>query len=1158
MRAGRISGFGRAAVACTVIFASLAIAAPAGAATVPGAPTGVHATTGDASSMVSWTAPTSNGGSAISSWDIFVTPSGRVIHVTGGSARSATVSALTNGTAYTFKVAARNAVGLGPQSSASAPVTPHVTVSIGDASVWEGTGFPVTTSFAVTLRTGAQEAVSVGYTVTAGSATAGTDYTGPTSGTLSFTAGQTTKFVTQTITGDSTVEPSETFNVALSSPTNAILGDATGLGTIRDDDASSAPSVAVSDATVNEGDSGARSVQLEIRAKANSFPINVNYSMVRGSAEDADFVYTAPQTLQLNGPNTLRTFSVKADLLKEGNEKFGIYVWSATMARLDQRGVVTIVDNDLTAAPSSPLFPTVTTADVWTPPNPLPPGLPGDVIWSVPTSGTVPAGATTRTMLYRSRSTIGDDIAVSGWLTVPTGAPPAGGWPILVWAHWTHGEADNCAPTRSESPSGSSVVPGSTSIPYISDFVAARYVVVASDYEGLGTPGANPYFTSESYAHVLLDSIRAAKKMVPAASNKAVLFGGSEGGIVVTAAAELWPYYAPELTVVGGVGSGGGLAADTTAVLGSLARGSYRGFPLAAVAGMNNAFPAAGIPAYYLTPSGISQLSTAQTYCTVPLVTTYSNTQGLFQPWLTADPLVPPTRSAALQTFEERNSITIRGPAAPMLYVHGRRDNVVLPALLPPFVQRLCDQRATVELRWYDDVHPPLSASKSDVLAWIAARFAGAPAATSCGNIPHAENIPPTVTSIAVADANPTSAASVSWTVTFSEAVTGVSAANFSLSGSAVAGASITSVTGSGTTRTVTANTGPGEGLLGLDLSDTSGIIDGAANPLTGPFSGDAYTIDRTAPVVSSIVVADANPTSAASVSWTVTFSEAVTGVSAANFSLSGSAAAGASISGVSGSDTTWTVTANTGPGDGMLGLDLSDPSGIQDLAGNAATGTFAGNVYTVDKTAPAVSSIALADANPTNAASVSWTVTFSEPVTGVSSANFSLSGSAVAGASITGVTGSGATRTVTADTGPGDGLLGLDLSDSSGIIDGAANPLTGTFSGDPYTMDHAAPSVSSIARADSTPTSGPSVSWTVAFDESVTGVAAPNFSLSGSGSGGASITSVSGSDATWTVTVSTGPTGTLELDLTDPTGIQDLAGNASTATLNGEAYDIQ
>ena len=939
MRAWRVSGVARAVVACCVVFASLAIAAPAGAASVSGAPTGVHATTGDASEVVSWTAPASDGGSAITGYDVFVTPSARVIHVAGNAARSTTVSSLTNGTAYSFTVAARNAVGLGPQSTASVAVTPHVTVSIGDASVWEGTGFPVSASFAVTLRTAAQEAISVAYTVTAGTATAGVDYTGGSSGTLSFAVGQTTKFVTQSVVGDATVEPSETFTVRLSSPTNAILGDATGLGTIRNDDGSPSPNLAVSDATVNEGDSGTRTVQLEIRAKANAFPITVNYSTVRGSAEDADFVATPPQTLQLTGPNTLRAFAIKPDLLKEGDEKFGIYVWSPTLSRLDARGVATIVDNDLTTAPSSPLFPTVTTADVWTPPTPLPAGKPGDVIWSVPTSGQVPAGATTRTMLYRSRSTLGSDIAVSGWLTVPTGTPPAGGWPILAWAHWTHGMADSCAPTRSENPNF---------IPYISDFIAARYVVVASDYEGLGTPGANPYFASESYAHVLLDSIRAAKKIVAGASNRAVLFGGSEGGIVLTAAAELWPYYAPELNVLGGVGSGAGVGPSGAALPASLAGTGNRGLALAAVAGMNNAYPNTGIPAYFLTPSGIAQLSSAQTLCTFPLINAYATTPGLFQPWLAGDPLVPPAKSPALQTFDDRNSLTNRAPAAPMLYVHGTDDTFVPPAFLPPFVQLLCDQRATVELRWYTNGgHMPLTASRLDVLAWIAARFAGTSAATSCGNIPHSENIPPVVSSIVVANANPTNAPSVSWTVTFSEVVTGVTTANFSLSGSAATGASITSVTGSGTTRTVTANTGPGDGLLGLDLSDTSGIVDTAANRLSGTFSGDVYTVDKTAPNVSSIVRADVNPTSAPNVSWTVTFDEGVTGVGSSNFSLSGTGAAGASITSVSGSDTTWTVTASTG-GVGTLGLDLSDPSGIQDPAGNALSGTLAGEAYDI------------------------------------------------------------------------------------------------------------------------------------------------------------------------------------------------------------------
>src|SRR4029079_9209567 len=100
---------------------------------------------------------------------------------------------------------------------------------------------------------------------------------------------------------------------------------------------------------------------------------------------------------------------------------------------------------------------------------------PGDVIWSVPAGSS--ASATTRTMLYRSRSATGDDVAVCGSVTVPTGNAPAGGCPILAWGHWTLGMDDSCAPTRKFTPS--------TTDPYINDFIAARYVLVTSEYAGL-------------------------------------------------------------------------------------------------------------------------------------------------------------------------------------------------------------------------------------------------------------------------------------------------------------------------------------------------------------------------------------------------------------------------------------------------------------------------------------------------------------------------------------------------------------------------------------------------------------------------------------------------------------------------------------------------
>src|SRR4029079_1658789 len=124
---------------------------------------------------------------------------------------------------------------------------------------------------------------------------------------------------------------------------------------------------------------------------------------------------------------------------------------------------------------------------------------------------------------------------------------------------------------------------------------------------------------------------------------------------------------------------------------------------------------------------------------------------------------------------------------------------------------------------------------------------------------------------------------------------------------------SITGVTGSGTTRTVTASTGTGDGDLGLNLSDTSGIIDAAANRMPATFPGSAYTIDKTAPTVVSIVRSSSNPTKAGSVTWTVAFDETVTGVTPANFSLLATGLSGAAITGQTGAGKTRIVTASTG-----------------------------------------------------------------------------------------------------------------------------------------------------------------------------------------------------------------------------------------------------
>ncbi len=92
--------------------------------TVPGAPTNVSATTGNASASVSWTAPSSDGGSALTGYTVISNPAGGITAPINGSATSTTVTGLTNGTPYTFTVTATNEVGTGSASSASNSVTP--------------------------------------------------------------------------------------------------------------------------------------------------------------------------------------------------------------------------------------------------------------------------------------------------------------------------------------------------------------------------------------------------------------------------------------------------------------------------------------------------------------------------------------------------------------------------------------------------------------------------------------------------------------------------------------------------------------------------------------------------------------------------------------------------------------------------------------------------------------------------------------------------------------------------------------------------------------------------------------------------------------------------------------------------------------------------
>ena len=138
--------------------------------------------------------------------------------------------------------------------------------------------------------------------------------------------------------------------------------------------------------------------------------------------------------------------------------------------------------------------------------------------------------------------------------------------------------------------------------------------------------------------------------------------------------------------------------------------------------------------------------------------------------------------------------------------------------------------------------------------------------------------------------------------------------------------------------------------------SNASNLVDGDTNGTQDIFVHDRE--DNTAPTVVSITRADPNPTSAASVRFTVTFSEPVTGVDASDFALTTTGSlSGMSVTSVSGSGNTYSVTVSTGTGTGTLRLDVIDNDTIIDAAGNPLGGSGFGNgnftdgeIYTIQK----------------------------------------------------------------------------------------------------------------------------------------------------------------------------------------------------------------
>ena len=216
-------------------------------------------------------------------------------------------------------------------------------LGIGDSIVVEGDSGTTAAVFSVTLSAVSGRTVTVGYRTSGGSE--GTDYNF-TSGTLTFAPGETSKTFNVNVIGDTTPEPSESFQIFLQDQSNAFFIDSVGLGTILND----AAALSINDLSVGEGDSGQTAFNFTVGIPFPTVnPVSVNYATADGTAAAGPDYTAASGALGFAPGETTKTVTVNVngDTANEPNETFFVNLSSATNATIsDSQGQGTIANDD--------------------------------------------------------------------------------------------------------------------------------------------------------------------------------------------------------------------------------------------------------------------------------------------------------------------------------------------------------------------------------------------------------------------------------------------------------------------------------------------------------------------------------------------------------------------------------------------------------------------------------------------------------------------------------------------------------------------------------------------------------------------------------------------------------------------------------------------
>jgi pimeloyl-ACP methyl ester carboxylesterase len=315
-------------------------------------------------------------------------------------------------------------------------------------------------------------------------------------------------------------------------------------------------------------------------------------------------------------------------------------------------------------------------------PDPLPAGEHGDLVrWQV-----VESAFTLRyRIMYVSETIAGAPTLVTAIVDAPEDVAPFGGHRMLLYGHSATGFDDTCAPSTV-------VDEAATDRQLVDEFESMSstgWVLVSTDYEGLGGPGLHPMLVGVSEGRSMLDAGRAARQLPTLYVGATTAVAGFEqGGHAALWAAEQAPQWTPELSIVATV-----VAAPASDV-GSLAASAaaqpqQQALPLAIAAGLATTYPEALLAlGQVLTSAGSAMLEQWNSLC-------FGAEVDIPGPYLSSDlATVEP-----FATLLGQNTAGTVATSAPLLILHGDGDERVPVVQSEALLARLCAAGQVVERR---------------------------------------------------------------------------------------------------------------------------------------------------------------------------------------------------------------------------------------------------------------------------------------------------------------------------------------------------------------------------------------------------------------------------------------------------------------------------